>query len=245
MNAYQTKPFDTEEIIRLIRKFVGERRQEPVPVEEKKELLLNAEYWPVIEGVESAGVRERIHDDLELFLELLKRFKNENHDLQTPLQLPAKEDEREQLQGRMHKLAGNAGLIGALRLSALARQVEESLRHAGGAGAAELLIQLSQVYVQLARAIDQALATSSGKGEEILPLPLTEGQLHELVEALQLKKITAVKLYRSLVPSLRLQMDEASYNGLEQAMEQLDFSQGQQWLEGLTAKMAGSRKGSG
>jgi PAS domain S-box-containing protein len=235
MDDYQTKPFDTEKIVRLIRRYVGMAKGAPVPVREKQGKRLEGVEWPAIEGIEPEGVRERINDDLELFMDLLKRFTDDNRDLQQPVVLPSEQGEREVLLARMHKLAGSAGLVGAMALSGLARRVENSLRNGDQGEIPTLIEQLREGFCLLDKAIGPVLQHYKEGSNEDEPVVLTSVELDELREALQQKKISAMKIYRKLRPALRPLMDEEAFEQLEKAMEKLDFAEAHTWLAQLTA----------
>ena len=238
MDAYQTKPFDTEKIIRLIRRYVGGARGVPVPVRKKEGKRLEHVEWPAIEGIESEGVRERINDDLELFIDLLRRFTDDNRDLLQPEALPSEQMEREVLLARVHKLAGSAGLVGAMALSGLARRMENSLRNGDQGELPTLLDQLREGFCQLDKAIGPVLERYKKDSNEEEPAVLTSAELDELREALQQKKISAMKIYRKLRPALRPLMDGEAFEGLEKAMGKLDFAEANTWLSQLATSPA-------
>jgi HPt (histidine-containing phosphotransfer) domain-containing protein len=233
MDDYQTKPFDTEKMVRLIRRYVGMAKGVPVPVREKQGKRPEGVEWPAIEGIESEGVRERINDDLELFMDLLKRFTDENRSLLQPVVLPSEQGEREVLLARMHKLAGSAGLVGAMALSGLARRVENSLRNGDQGEISTLLDQLREGFCQLDKAIGPALQHYKEDINEDEPVVLTSVELDELREALQQKKISAMKIYRKLRSALRPLMDGEAFEELEKSMEKLDFAVAHTWLAQL------------
>lgn len=238
MDDYQTKPFDTEKIVRLIRRHVGKTKGVPVPVREKQGERLERVEWPAIEGIESEGVRERINDDLELFIDLLRRFTGDNRDLLQPVVLPSEQGERDVLLARMHKLAGSAGLVGAMALSGLARRVENSLRNGDHGEVPLLLDQLREGFCQLDKAIGPVLQHYNEDSNEDKPAVLTSVEIDELREALQQKKISAMKIYRKLQPALRPLMDGEAFEGLEKAMEKLDFAKAHTWLAQMTTSPA-------
>jgi PAS domain S-box-containing protein len=234
MDDYQTKPFDTEKMVRLIRRYVGMAKGVPVPVREKQVKRLESRAWPAIEGIEMNGVRERVNDDQDLFMALLNGFSDANRDLLQPLVLHQEQPARDVLQARMHKLAGSAGLIGATALSDLAKRMENSLRDGDHGEVPALLDQLKEMYYQLNEAVAPVLLHDQKESSESEPVVLTSVELDELHEALQQKKISAVQIYRKLRPALRPSMAEEAYKGLDEAMAKLDFATARNWLAQLT-----------
>lgn len=71
--------------------------------------------WPEIAGIDAEGARERLADDAALFVELLGRLLDENADLAPPA-ADADRDAVVALAGRLHRLRGTAGLLGAMAL---------------------------------------------------------------------------------------------------------------------------------
>jgi PAS domain S-box-containing protein len=241
MDDYQTKPFDTEKMVRLIRRYVGIAKGIPVPVREKQVKRVESLTWPAIEGIEMNGVRERVNDDLELFMVLLNGFSDANRDLLAPLALSQEQPARDVLQARMHKLAGSAGLIGANALSGLAKRVENSLRDGDYWEIPALPNQLKEMYYQLNEAVASVLLHDQKESSKAEPMVLTRVELDELHEALQQKKISAVQIYRKLRPALRPSMTEKTYKGLDEAMVKLDFTAARKWLAQLTTAPAAER----
>jgi len=137
------------------------------------------------------------------------------------------------LLSRVHKLAGSAGLVGAMALSALARRVENSLRNGDQGEIPTLLEQLREIFCQLDMAIGPVLQHYKEDSNEDKPVVLTSVELDELRVALQQKKISAMKIYGKLRPALRPLMDGEAFKELEKAMEKLDFTEAHTWLAQL------------
>ncbi|MBM9521196.1 response regulator [Desulforhopalus vacuolatus] len=237
MDDYQTKPFDTEKIIRLIRRYVGQSQGFSVPVQEKTASPVKNLDWPVIEGIESAGVRERLNDDLDLFLDLLHRFTSENRDLLQPVVLPREKPELDVLRAWIHKFAGTAGLVGAITLSNLAKRVENAFGDKEDQEIAKLLDQLRTSFCQLVEAIDPVLQRAQKASNKNEPVALMNEELDQLREALHQGKLSAVKIYRKLLPALQTRMSKESFTILNEAMRKLDFAQAQDQLEQLATEM--------
>ncbi|WP_051309533.1 response regulator [Desulfogranum japonicum] len=233
MDDYQTKPFDAEKIVRQIRRLVGISRSIPVPVQEKQGQKVKHDDWPVIEGIDAKGVKERINDDVELFIDLLDRFTDDNRDLLQPVALEPEQSGKDALQARIHKFAGSSGLIGASVLSDLARRIEHCLRDGESGDIPSLLDKLREGYCKLQNAITPVLQDYKQRSRNSEPIQMEDAQLNELCDALQQKKISAIKLYRTLQPALHSLMTKEAFKGLDEAMAKLNFAEAQKRLDQL------------
>lgn len=233
MDDYQTKPYDIEKMVRLIRRHVAHKRGAPVPVVEKDRQDQQELFWPAIDGIDIEGVRERLIGNRDLFIVLLQGFVEANSDLLHPLSFPEKEEERNQLRARMHKLAGSAGMVGAVVFSKLTKRVEDLLRNREYDDIVELLEQVHAEYCRLERAINQAWEAEKGERDNDSIRGIEDADIQELSEALLQKKISAMQIYRKLQQSLDASLSEEARCGLEQAMTKLDFVAAHKWLNEL------------
>jgi HPt (histidine-containing phosphotransfer) domain-containing protein len=154
------------------------------------------------------------------------------------MELPTEKPERDAMQARMHKLAGSAGLIGAVALSALAKQVENRLRDGEYHDIPELLGKLRDCYGRLDEGIAPVILQDTQTRSKDEPAVLKSAELYELREALRQKKISAMHIYRKLQPGLRSLLTEDACKGLDESMTKLDFTGAQKWLAGLTVSQA-------
>lgn len=239
MDEYQTKPYDIEMMVRLIRRFVGMKRGIPVPVREKTGGLQDFSLWPDIEGIETDAVYERTNGDFDLFLDLLRRFTSEYGDMLLGVDTSAIRGEGDQFLPRMHKLAGSAGLIGALSLSRLARRVEGLLRDGGPEDEIRALLQqLTEEYRGLERALHPVMESREDGQIHDTSTSLSPVDLKELQEALQQKKILAAKIYRNIRSDLAPNIERETLQMLDQAMNSLDFTSALELLDRLMRGMS-------
>jgi hypothetical protein len=123
--------------------------------------------WPEIEGIDSRDARERLSDDFDLFRNMLERLLNEYSDAAIPA--PSEEPLAMTLHaGRMHKLRGSAGMLGATGIQKLAGEAEAACRGGHAEHAAALAIKLVAGLGRLRHDSAPAFAANPPRIEQIL-----------------------------------------------------------------------------
>lgn len=245
MDDYLTKPFDPERMVRMIRPYAELKLARSIPVVERASSNDASQPWPTIDGIDSGPVKERTNHDLAFFKRLLDNFFADYAMLAEPLPLPTENDALDELATTLHKLAGNAGLLGAQAVCSAARAAEVELRGARDrARVAALLHQLHDSYCQLASAAgpllkeiaaERAATASAAAARDHQPhRQLSQAQLAELLAALKQRKFTAVTHFRALADTLRSALGAEQFARLEVAMDALRFDDAQRLLSTLT-----------
>jgi len=228
MNDFLTKPFDPDNIVRVVRHQVEQSRGAPLGTSARPEPRPGS-LWPTIEGIDSADARSRLSDDLDLFLSGLRRLLDEFGEWQTPPSLPASAAARDALSGRVHKLVGSSGLLGARRIHELAKSIEQRLRAAEDDELPAQLAALGSELTRLARAAAPQLAALDGEKQaadaaaRAQSHPLDPAALCKLREQLAENEFAVLGTFKSLAPALRAALADAIYRRIEQAIGALDF----------------------
>ena len=119
--------------------------------------------WPEIEGIDRRDARERLSDDFGLFRSMLKRLLDEFSDVAIPalartrLRWPL-------MRGRMHKLRGSAGMLGAKAIQQLAGEAEAACVAGEVELAADLATTLAMMLQRLARSAAPLLEAGRARG---------------------------------------------------------------------------------
>ncbi|WP_375177705.1 response regulator [Marinobacter mobilis] len=234
MNDYLTKPIERDRLVHAIRRHVEANQNAPIPVVAKTKPQEWPDQWPSLEGIDVDKARERIGNDLTMFMRLLRHFIEGNRDLAQPPAVPADEQSRDALRARIHKFAGNAGVIGAGAAYQLAKKIEYDLldneltQMAGQL--AELADHCRGLQQTITRALQQYEAQSQPAAGDVPPLD--HEKLTELREALARNRFSAVQLYQQLEPSLRQQLPADHFNALDEALAKMDFARAIELLPG-------------
>jgi CheY-like chemotaxis protein len=129
MNDFVSKPFAPETLIRIVRRLVEAARGRPiamVSVGRVPERRPNDSGLPA--AIDPAAVKQMFGHDLGLFKLMLLRVLQEYADLGRTVSIPAADSaDRSHLKGRLHKLAGSAGMIGATQLMQVAAAAERAI----------------------------------------------------------------------------------------------------------------------
>jgi len=232
MDDFIIKPFSAEDLVRSILRHVkratgrpgGAAEGVPIPVPPEKT-------WPEIAGIDVPDARERFADDLGLFTSMLTRLLHEFSDVDSPVS-------REGLAaygGRMHKLRGVAGMLGAKVIQELAAEAEAT----AFAGEWELSARLgARLVAEMQRLVRSAAPTLHAQPAAPAPT-LTAGDdqldpllVAELVKLLRQQNLQATDRFAALGPQLQRRLGQVSYALMRDHVAELRFEDAAYVLEG-------------
>ena len=234
MNDFISKPFDPQALIRKVRRLAEESRGEQLPM-----VLLDtrqshqAADGPFIASIDAGVVQQMFGEDLTLFKSLLTRMLRNFADFAVPVHVsPDDEALRSELQGRLHKFKGSAGMLGATKLMRLAGAAEGALHDSrsvemiGG-----ILGQLALAFNTLAEEAEPFLRTGSEPAPITAPgaaddAPMNRAAIDELCVLLDHQNLAAVDQFALLSPSLPGLIGAVRFNRLREAVDNLDFQVG-------------------
>jgi CheY-like chemotaxis protein/HPt (histidine-containing phosphotransfer) domain-containing protein len=156
MNDFIGKPFDPPALIRKVRQVVEEARGKPIPmiILDESAAILSTDA-SVMSPIDAGVVKQMFGNDLVLFKSLLARLLRDFADLALPICVASDATVRSELKGRIHKLRGSAGVIGATQVMRLAREAEKALENDCPADIVDgLLRQLAMALILLREEAD-------------------------------------------------------------------------------------------
>jgi HPt (histidine-containing phosphotransfer) domain-containing protein len=188
-------------------------------------------------SIDAGIVQQMFGDDLTLFKSLLVRLLQEYTDLAVPACVPADDQTlRAQLTGRVHKLKGSAGMIGATEIMRLAGASEKALNQGRSVDAVErLLRQLASALATLGEEarpyLKQQVEWEARAGTEAASHPDADAaQLDALCALFESQDLAALDKFKILSPSLSEVLGALRFDRLRDAVENLDFQQGARLL---------------
>ena len=254
MDSFIVKPFGAEALVRSILRHIkpknGQHARLAVPLRDPaREGAGSAPErgpgsWPEIEGINSLEVRERFGDDLKLFISLLGRLLSEFSEIAipdggaVPLVLAA-------YAGRMHKLKGSAGMLGARSIQHLAGEAEASARAGELEHAAHLATRLDLELHQLLQSagptlnaerrtqVSDVAQMGEGKGEAALEPQLLVG----LIDLLRQQNLAAVGRFGAIASQLERRLGPGPYAQVLLHMDNLRFNDAIKLLEHSPAQL--------
>ena len=238
MDDYIVKPFDAQQLMRSVLRHVQppgglQAYQSTVAHDEHDKAAQPHAAWPEIEGIDSEDARERLNNDFELFRSMLKRLLGEFADVA----LPGQASDAGTLAthaGRMHKLRGSAGLLGAKAIQRLAGEAEAACVGGDVALAAPLAEDLASELHRLRQSAEPAFQSRQAPAEEVLQQggdPLEMSALAELVGLLRQQKLSAMDRFKTLSSQLRGHLRQGEYERVEDHLDNLRFSDAADILE--------------
>jgi PAS domain S-box-containing protein len=223
MSDFITKPFDPQRLVHSVLRQANHATALTAPaVADTVVSPGSAAKWPQIDGIDTAAAQGIFGDDIDLFRRLLGRFLAEFADM-------ALSDSKGDLAnvllgGRMHKLKGCAGTLGANTIHELAGLVEDA--YATG-DMQELERLLARLALQLSQVRDGSASTLNDGRTESVPSPsdlvLGPETLARLAGMLRLQSQSALDLFRSLSLQLRARLGAAPFELLEKQLDNLQF----------------------
>lgn len=136
MNGFLTKPVDPVSLVRVLREHIERMRGTPLAAKAVAEIdaITSVEIikpasssWPEIAGIDGARAEQMMCGDAEFFWEILGKFKDENRNSFERLKELLATDQRDAAAKLAHKLAGQAGSVGASALHQSAKTLELAL----------------------------------------------------------------------------------------------------------------------
>jgi HPt (histidine-containing phosphotransfer) domain-containing protein len=228
MNDVVTKPFDPQVLIRKVRRLVEEAQGKllPMVIVDRNAPAVRPE-TSIPPGIDAGVVRQMFGDDLPMFRLLLGRMLKEYEDLAGPMVIPPNDPPgRRQLEMRVHRLKGGAGMLGAREVTRLAGAVERALgEQRPPATIEELLRQLAGALASLrsdTRAFLEAIAAEES------PPPVLNAQdcgsgLDELCSLLETHNLAALDKFSTLAPSLAALFGAVTLGPVREAIQTLEF----------------------
>ena len=235
MDDYIVKPFDAQQLMRSVLRHVhlapGSHARELAQARDTAEQQHLP--WPEIDGIDSVDARERLNNDFELFRSMLKRLLGEFADVALPD--PAADAATLATHaGRMHKLRGSAGLLGARAIQRLAGEAEAACVGDDVERTAPIALHLASELQRLRQSADAAFQSRQAPAQEP-PMqggePIAPEALAELVGLLRQQRLSAMDRFKALSPQLRVHLRRAEYERLEAHLDGLRFGDAADILE--------------
>ncbi|WP_043762688.1 hybrid sensor histidine kinase/response regulator [Marichromatium purpuratum] len=240
MNDYLTKPFEPDQMVRSLRRHIELARGAALPVTPYTDADARTTHWPTIPGLRMREVEARLDGDWALFQSTCRSLLREFADLQTVSSPKDDSESRRVLADRLHKLAGNAGLIGAETVQKQAKVVENQLRQPDSPPLIGPLHQLARSLRELETNLQSHLenhsdALSSGRSTAGQQQPLDDDTLTQLRDDLAAHRLTAVATFETLAPGLEATLATADFAALDAAIRALQFDQALDIIESWRA----------
>jgi PAS domain S-box-containing protein len=248
MNEFLSKPFDPVALIRVVRRFVEQKRGAPLPVR----IGASPEQRPGIEtgfsNIDSKVARQMFGEDTGLFTSLLARVLRDFPEFILPGSVSfADAAGRKHLCARLHKFRGSAGVVGAHVVHRLAGAAEEALETGQSPEMVEsLLQQLAAAFTALCEEVQPMLDVNAAKvavaaRESSGSPPATQATIQDLLELLDGRNLQALDRFTAVASSLSVTLGGACFAQLRAAMEGLDFDVAAELLRGAAASPSAGR----
>ncbi len=229
MDDFIGKPFEPAELVRCIRRHVpvatlaARRAAEARGVDAPGGTRTNTP-WPAVAGIDVADAQRRLGGDWALFQSSLRRLLAEFSDICVPANAGAAE--LAVLAGRMHKLRGGAGTLGAGTVQALAASAEAACRSGDVATATALTVSLDGALHALQISAMAVLGSDAESAPSVLPDATADvdgAALVELIGLLDRQSLLALDRFMVLAPQLRCRLGSVAYQRVLDDVDNLRF----------------------
>ncbi len=231
MNDFLTKPFEPAALIGTVRRHVERKPSNPGPIAAVAQSQPPAPLAGVSSQIDSTVVQTVFGGDTALFLSLLARMVRDFGEFALPVSVEFHDAAALiQLRGRLHKLKGGAGMIGATTVHHLAGAAEAALAADQGPDmVGALLRQLAAAFTALGEELGPMLAAVPVAGPGLTeqpdaPVVATLKSIDRLLQLLDEQNIDVLEQLSAISPSLRERLGEACFTRLQEAVNSLDFS---------------------
>ena len=243
MNDHVGKPFDLDRLVATLLDWTkGQRRVAAGHRKYAPPSHTAAGPFPAVAGIETEVAALRLNQDADLFVRLLGLMAADFTDLlqlQTPADVTARlatPDTRQHLGGRIHKLRGSAGAVGAQTVLSNASAAERAIA-AQTDDAVPRLLALVASLGELVQGIQTLLAAQAAAGSPVAAgavggAPVDPAALASLIGLLGAQDFAAVGLYAELKTALGAALGAEAAGELNRAMQALDFARALKLLQG-------------
>ena len=228
MNDYLTKPFSATQLVEILHQHVSDYRVADVPSGERQ-ALKEPDSWPALDGIDIEEVKLRLSGDWKAFLKHIERLLKDYKDLADILELTDSTLDIENVRARLHRLAGNAGMLGVNTVMESARSAEQLLKSTKLDEANRHLHKLADAIATLAAQITPLLhenkkTESSTLKDERTYAFISECDLRALEDNFRSQRFSALEEFKNLSPALRAQFPVEIVNVIEAALDNLDLT---------------------
>jgi PAS domain S-box-containing protein len=231
MNDFLTKPFEPAALIGLVHRHLKGDTIASLPIGPLEQLEGPAPCTNAPSQIDLMIARDVFGDDTALFVSLLARLVRDFSEFAVPVSVePDDATALSHLSGRLHKLAGGAGMIGATTVHRLAAAAEAALAAGQAPQMIETLLQqLAAALTSLGEEVAPMLAAATvthpaSTGTLAAPIDATPQSIDRLLEFLDAQNMDAMEHLSALSASLRTRLGEARFGHLQDAVTELNFS---------------------
>jgi PAS domain S-box-containing protein len=233
MDDYVIKPADAQtlvgSILRHVKPSSGQIRRQL----DDERAAPPAVPWPAIDGIDTGEARKYLSGDLGLFRSMLERLLEDFSSVQAPAAAQGKAALAAH-GARMHRLRGNAGMLGAQAIHQLSGRAEEACaagdRELAASLAPELAAELDRLRLSATPALG-ALRAADDEAAHASAGALDPHAVTELVDLLRTRSLAALDRYQSISPQLRVLLGESSHEAVRQHVVNLRFDAAARELE--------------
>jgi PAS domain S-box-containing protein len=231
MDAFLSKPIEPEKLVLSLRRHVENYREQAVMIEyiDPLDKVEATSDWPEIIGITNSI--DRFQGDLNLFEFTLRRLFDEYRDIDSGIDEMdlSDHDTRLMLASRLHKLRGNAGMVGATELSHLTSQAELGLRNGEEDNQAERLREVVSELKQLEKNSQHVLENLTQKKRQINSEAeshieaMNKSEVEQLIIALQNNDLSASEIVETNEPRIRAFMGDTAFVTLNHEVQTLNY----------------------
>ncbi|MDQ6684233.1 MAG: response regulator, partial [Pseudomonadota bacterium] len=225
MNDFITKPFDPRQLVQSLLSHVKPANGQTSNPPNAAPRCLEAENgleWPSIDGIDSADVRQRLGDDIDLFRSMLRRLLDEFSDIASSAagQVPVSPANGA---GRMHKLRGIAGMLGATVICRVAGEAEAAYAEGRVEEAGQLARRLQMELHGLRRSAMPLIVAAEPQVVPSSAVALDPRAVKELIDLLRRQSLNALDRFNSISPQLHYSMGDIAHRRVRTHIDNLRF----------------------
>jgi len=241
MNGYVTKPIDKMFLYETLVKFIepGKRDIFKGEKEGKVEEGLDARVKKIVREIDTAEGLKRVAGNTKLYIEILKRFRENNMDFVDGFRKGLAETERDENIRSAHTLKGVAGNIGAKKVYELAKELEGRLKENEEVDSLldSIEVELKTICQEVEALISEVEEKKESRGAEEINFEVLQEDMRGLKKLLEDYDTDAEEKLAGIKSQLLSRGVDTILRDVESCVNNYDFETALDHLEKLEIKV--------
>lgn len=252
VDEFVTKPFEPQNLLRTVKKFVERARGESLPIVMQNKLDVRPTALtgtlPRMSAIDATAVADIYGDDQQLFASMLEIMVRDFTGFALPISVVDHDAAAlDKLRSKTHKLKGSSSMVGAVSLSRIAGAAERAIINKESPQKIDVLLrQIADAFTTLSEEAQPILAAhaatraAAATKQSTGAVDICSKQIDELLLLLDHQDLSVLEKFDEFSASLHNRLGQAEFEQLRDTIQNLDFSAALQTLRPIAESLSKS-----